>query len=225
MRRTLFLSVVLLVACSEGSESRPTLGESSSSSGESDSSSSDDTPEPRADLGVVPPQACDAACATASACQGITATDCLLQCVSELDAAFATSEACGTQREVLETCLGELSCEQLSGHDAGDDGPCRRHAQEASVACAPGGETPSVCAEFCTAADRCDVVDAVACEAACVEARADAAESGVACASAQDQQFTCVAGLECAALEAWMSGRDTSICPVDFDQACAGDQE
>jgi len=149
--------------------------------------------------------------------------DCLLRCTGELAAAFDVGESCGISRDALETCLGALSCDELAAHDAGDDSPCRAAQQEVSLAC--GGEPPRVCEDFCVAVDGCGLSDSDACLAACVDARANATETGAGCATAQDQQFTCVGALDCVALEAWLSGTDTSTCPTDLDSACSGVQE
>ena len=181
---------------------------------------------PRADLGVEPSPSCGDACARSEECLGVTSTDCLLRCVAELDAAFETSEACGDAQDILEGCVGTLSCSEQRAHAAGQDNPCQSEASAVSLACsAPGGEPPAPCLAFCSAAESCDLSGEDECLAACAEARAAAAESGSACADAQDQRFSCAAELDCVALTDWMTGEDTLSCPTDFDRACSGDQE
>ncbi len=221
------LFLIWLAACSE-SETSPadpvgsTAGEPSGSTAADDPI--DDDGEPlRADLGVQPPTACEAACEAAEACQGTVASDCLLQCTTELDGAQAVSESCGASTEALQTCLGTLSCDALNQHDAGGDSPCRSLEQDVSVACgSPTGEPTSACEDVCALVDSCGISSPSECLAGCVQLQAAAEEVSPACASAQDQQLACAVDLDCAALETWMTTGDVQACPNPED-ACSGE--
>ncbi len=229
-------SILLVTACSGGDESSSTssVGEASSTGMASTTAPGDSTdpttdepdPEPRADLGVSPPAVCDALCATASVCQGISETDCLLSCTAELQAAQDVGPACGSGQEALASCKSGLSCEELGQHDAGEDSPCRETEQAASVACgSPDGEAPALCTSLCDAASECGLSENAACLAACVDVRTAAAETSAACATAEDERLACVAELNCSDLESWLSQEDTALCPDEVDLHCSGDEE
>jgi len=213
----------LALGCAEPDSTRNMVDGSTTVAEPSSGSSGpiDDEP-PRADLGVEPPQTCEASCEVVSGCRGIASSDCLLRCTAELEAARDHGEECRSRHEALESCLATLSCEDLADHDAGADSPCRESQQRSAVSFEPASTT---CTDFCSAAAACGVAETSACEAACVQTRASATETGASCAAAQDELFACVAVLDCATLEAWMSSRDTSACPEDLDRACSGDQE
>lgn len=232
MTRAFFLLCVLLAACAddepgevtaagatgvEATSTSPTTGAGDASSGPA---------EVRADLGVEPPAACEVSCAVTSQCQGIAVPDCLLQCTAELADAEAVSSSCAATHEALETCVADLSCEELAAHDAGDESPCRYAAQQAAVECDASDTTPStVCEELCAQLSQCELADETSCLANCVELRSAAASSGEPCAAAQDELLTCVGALDCIALDAWVSAGATPTCPDDLDQACSGDEE
>ncbi len=198
----------------------------STSSVSTDEQGSSGSASVRADLGLEPPEACEASCAAVSACQGLAVSDCLLQCSAELIDAEAVSAACGVAHEALEACVAALSCDELAAHDAGEDGPCRGSAQQAALDCDVSGEAEAaVCADLCTALTGCGLAEETPCLANCIELREAAGTSGRSCAAAQDEHLTCVGGLDCAALEQWVSTNSTPACTDALDEACAGDQE
>ena len=231
MNRAFIVLCLASVACGNDESPRApaeveTPGAETTSASSSDDQGSSGPSEVRADLGVEPPVACEGSCATASACQGLAVSDCLLQCSAELGDAESISAACGAMQEALETCVAGLSCDELAAHDAGEEGPCRGAAQQAAIDCDASGPAPSVvCDDLCASLLDCGLAEGTACLANCVELRAAAASSGESCAAAQDEQLTCVGALECAALEQWVSTGSTPTCTDQLDQACAGDEE
>ncbi len=231
MNRVFIFLCVALAACG-GEDSGPHPGAAEATGGETSSSTSPQdegssgTPSVRADLGVDPPAVCEASCAVASACQGLAVPDCLLQCSAELADAQLVSGACGAAHEALESCVGALSCDELAAHDAGEDGPCRRAAQQTALDCEASGASPStVCADLCAELLECGLAEETPCLANCTELRSAATSSGESCAAAQDDYLSCVGALDCDALDGWVSTGSTPTCTDPLDQACAGDQE
>ena len=230
MNRAFTFLCFVVVACGEGSGSVPDTGGTTgmqtmppTSVGDDDSSGS---PTVRADLGVEPPEACEGSCASASACQGLSVSDCLLQCSAELFEAQRVSPTCGAAHEALEVCVAALSCAELVAHDAGDQGPCRSAAQQAAIDCDTSEITDAVvCAELCTSLLQCGLAEETSCLASCIELRTAADSSGEACAAAQDEHLSCVGALDCAALDEWVSTGSTPTCTDQPDRACAGDEE
>lgn len=231
MNRASFFVCVVLVACGDGEPGDSMAGATgaeatsvSSTTGGGDGSAGQ--AEVRADLGVEPPAICEVSCAVTSACQGVAVPDCLLQCTAELVDAQTVSVTCGAAYEALEACVSGLSCDELAAHDADEEGPCRSAAQQTAVDCEPPGNTPStVCADLCASLLDCGLSEETPCLASCIELRSAAAASGEPCAAAQDEQLTCVAGLDCPTLGEWVSTGSTPTCTDDLDQACSGDEE
>ncbi len=226
MKRVLF-SIFIVAACGDdepspmSSEGTSTGAPADSASDASMNTSSEDPP--RADLGVQPPEVCEASCATEEACQGVPAADCLLRCTADLNEAHTTSSDCGEAREAVEACMAALSCEQRAQHDTSGDSPCRTLQQDAALVCAPD-DASTTCADFCATSVECDLGDEPTCLAGCVELRSAATVSGAACLDAQDAQLTCAAQLDCASLETWVTTGELPGCPA-LDLACTGDSE
>ncbi len=229
MNRLCFLLCTLvLVGCGDdGAAPMATTAEPSTSSGSSgDNDGSSGPPEIRADLGVEPPEVCEAFCAVTTACRGSSASDCLLQCTAELADAEDFSTSCGLAQGHFVSCIAGLSCEELATHDAGGEGPCRGAAQQTTLACDRSGNmTSKVCAGLCASFVTCELSEETPCLAGCAEMRSAAAASGESCGLAQDGQLYCLAQQDCAGLGEWMSTGSTQNCPDPLDEACAGDEE
>lgn len=172
-----------------------------------------DLPPPRADLGVVPPQVCDASCAVLSSCLGVAEDDCLLQCSGERDAASEHSSDCAAAYDAALQCIAALDCEGAAAYQAGEEGyPCSAEDDAVAVACAESAP-PSVCDGFCALAGMCQEGAADACATSCADALVAAAELGSACADAQSEVFACVGALtDCESFGAWAAAEGEYPC-------------
>ncbi len=172
-----------------------------------------DLPPPRADLGVDPPQVCDASCAVLSSCLGVAEDDCLLQCSGERDAASELSSECAAAYDGALGCVAALDCEGAAAYQAGEEGyPCAAEDEAVTIACADA-TPPTACDAFCALAGMCQEGQAEVCAASCAEALSAAAELGSACAEAQSEVFTCAGELaDCEALAAWAAAEGDYPC-------------
>lgn len=178
----------------------------------------DTTGPPPPDMGLQPPSACEAACATREGC-GESGVSCLNQCDADYATYSETSSACLSDFEALLACVAGSSCEDIEAYDdptAGEAYPCQAEDDAFTTSCLLGGEPPpETCDAYCAVISECAMVSPNECDAICSMQLDFADGLGDACVEATTMQLDCVGTLDCAGYEAFDSQEGDFPCMAE----------
>ena len=179
------------------------------------------------DMGLQPPSACEAVCATRASC-GDAEVACLNGCDADYATYSETSSACLSDFEALLSCLAASSCEDLMSYDDPPPGmayPCEAEDDAFTTSCLLGGEPPpATCEAYCAVISECTGLSANDCDAICSMQLTFAEGLGKACVDATTIQLECVGTLDCAGYEAFDLQEGDFPCMAEttaVDEACA----
>lgn len=184
------------------------------------------TAPPGPDMGLQPPGACEAACATRAGC-GESEVACLNGCDADYSTYTETSSACVADFEALLSCLAGSTCEDLMSYDdppPGEAYPCQAEDDTFTTSCLLGGEPPpATCEAYCAVITECTGLSPNECDAVCSMQLTFADGLGETCVEATTMQLDCVGTLDCPGYEAFDLQEGEFPCMAEttaVDEAC-----